>query len=244
MPAFIDLTGQRFGRLLVLHRDMTKTTKTGGVSYICLCDCGNTTSRPRNTLVTGNTKSCGCLKAEQQIHELGWNHPDVRNPRRKQLYAQKKAAGHVRIRNAAYYERSRARHQERMQENPEAVRETWRKAKKQYSISHPGSDTENTRRRRARIMGAAVNDFTNTQWEEMKAAYGYRCVYCPHDCWRCRQKKHTLTQDHITPLSKGGDNTASNIVPACLSCNSKKNDGDVLKPIQPLLLLVSKPITN
>ncbi len=32
--------------------------------WACLCDCGNTTTVSRNSLSTGNTKSCGCL------HEL------------------------------------------------------------------------------------------------------------------------------------------------------------------------------
>ena len=32
----------------------------------------------------------------------------------------------------------------------------------------------------------------------MLTAYGYRCVYCGH-------KLQRLTQDHITPISKGGN---------------------------------------
>jgi hypothetical protein len=223
MPAFIDLTGQRFERLLVLHRD---TTKTDAVYYVCLCDCGNTTVLNRRKLATRNTKSCGCLKAEQKIHELGWDHPDVANPRRRELYAQKRAMGHKRVRTEAYYARRREKHQERMQENPESVRKVWRNS---------------SRSRRASLMGAAINDFTEAQFEEMKALYGYRCVYCPTNCKACKNRTHELTPDHITPISKGGDNTARNIVPACLPCNKKKNRYAVLKPVQPVLLLLSPP---
>ena len=32
------------------------------------------------------------------------------------------------------------------------------------------------------------------------------------------------TRDHVIPISKGGNNTKENIVPACGSCNSKKKD--------------------
>jgi HNH endonuclease len=226
MPPFKDLSGQRFDCLLVLRRDPDRPAKTNGVYFLCLCDCGNTTSRASTVLTRQTKKICYCLKEKPRKHELGWNHPDVRNPRRRELYAQKRDVGHVRVRDEAYRERKRERHQERMQEEPEAVRALWR------SGSH---------RRRANIMGAAINDFTDAQWEEMKAAYGYRCVYCPTHCKACKNKTHKLTPDHITPLSKGGDNTASNIVPACLPCNKKKNRYAVLKPVQPVLLLLSPP---
>jgi 5-methylcytosine-specific restriction endonuclease McrA len=45
-----------------------------------------------------------------------------------------------------------------------------------------------------------------------------RCAYCgsPATTW-----------DHIVPVSKGGSTTPSNVVPACASCNSSKNDRDV-----------------
>jgi 5-methylcytosine-specific restriction endonuclease McrA len=44
--------------------------------------------------------------------------------------------------------------------------------------------------------------------------YGNKCYYCGSN------KK--LTVDHRFPLSKGGLNCPSNIVPACMSCNQKK----------------------
>lgn len=85
--------------------------------------------------------------------------------------------------------------------------------------------------RRSRKRNAPINDFTAQQWSAMQAAYAYRCVYCK------KQFKGKLTQDHIQPLSKGGSHTFTNIVPACRSCNSKKHDGLVLKPVQPLLFV-------
>ena len=93
--------------------------------------------------------------------------------------------------------------------------------------------------RKKRIKNATINDLTLAQWKEIKAAYGHRCMYCPPTCWRCRDKKHKLTMDHIIPLSKGGNHTASNIVPACHSCNSKKYTGPPPQPVQPLLLTIA-----
>lgn len=60
----------------------------------------------------------------------------------------------------------------------------------------------------------AVCDLTAEQWEFIKRWYDHRCAYC--------YQKKSLTQDHFIPISKGGSHTADNIVPACRSCNSRK----------------------
>lgn len=98
--------------------------------------------------------------------------------------------------------------------------------------AQPDRVLEQAKRRRAKLKGAPVNDLTMAQWREIKAAYGYCCVYCG-------LKPRALTQDHITPLSKGGSHTASNVVPACLRCNTSKRDGAPPAPVQPLLLTLA-----
>ena len=103
-----------------------------------------------------------------------------------------------------------------------------------YRSTHPEIvQTQNTRRR-ARKRNALINDFTGAQWLEIKAAYRHRCVYCG-------RKMQRLTQDHIMPLSQGGAHSVSNIVPACISCNSKKHTGPPPVPVQPLLLTINPP---
>lgn len=57
----IDLTGQKFNRLLVIKRDLSRK----GVYWICQCDCGNQVSVLSQNLRTGNTQSCGCLNREK-----------------------------------------------------------------------------------------------------------------------------------------------------------------------------------
>lgn len=69
-------------------------------------------------------------------------------------------------------------------------------------------------RRKAHI-NATVDKITVKQWNEIKAAFQHHCVYC-------LKKFARLTMDHIIPLSRGGDHTAGNIVPACGRCNSSK----------------------
>lgn len=97
---------------------------------------------------------------------------------------------------------------------------------------NPQSVRACAQRRRARKNLAVINDLTVKQWEAIKASYGYRCIYCG-------KKTIALTQDRITPISKGGDHTVSNIVPACRPCNARKYIGAPLRPIQPLLLVAS-----
>ena len=55
-----DLTGQRFGKLIVIERvEGVKPT-----TWLCKCDCGKFVKVHRNNLISGATKSCGCLRAK------------------------------------------------------------------------------------------------------------------------------------------------------------------------------------
>ncbi len=59
MAKVIDMTGQRFGRLTVLQR--AGFDKWGNSTWLCLCDCGIKKVLGRPNLMSGNTRSCGCL---------------------------------------------------------------------------------------------------------------------------------------------------------------------------------------
>lgn len=63
MGKFIDITGQKFGRLIVLNRT-EKRNACGQVYWNCLCECGNICEISGTALRTGHTKSCGCYSAE------------------------------------------------------------------------------------------------------------------------------------------------------------------------------------
>lgn len=58
---FKDLTGQRFGRLLVISLNHIDN---GKAYWNCKCDCGNQISVLRSSLTSGNTQSCGCYKKD------------------------------------------------------------------------------------------------------------------------------------------------------------------------------------
>lgn len=63
---FLDITGQKFGRLLVLSVDHRDMDNQGNSTYfwLCQCDCGNTKIVKGTALRSGTIVSCGCMQAE------------------------------------------------------------------------------------------------------------------------------------------------------------------------------------
>ena len=59
----LDLTGYRFGKLLVVA--LASHTPYQPTKWRCVCDCGNTTIASVGDLRCGDTKSCGCLRYER-----------------------------------------------------------------------------------------------------------------------------------------------------------------------------------
>lgn len=57
----INLTGQRFGRLVVQKREGNYGKHA---AWLCMCDCGNTVVQPSGALRSGNSQSCGCLRSD------------------------------------------------------------------------------------------------------------------------------------------------------------------------------------
>lgn len=62
MPKFIDLSGQRFGRLIVI--EFSHVNKQGNSMWKCECECGKQCISRGVDLKSGNTSSCGCLRSE------------------------------------------------------------------------------------------------------------------------------------------------------------------------------------
>lgn len=59
----MDLTGQRFGRLVVVCR-AANDGRGKQTCWLCRCDCGRESSPRAGSLKNGNTTSCGCAKTD------------------------------------------------------------------------------------------------------------------------------------------------------------------------------------
>lgn len=83
MGRLIDVTNQRFGRLLVLGRACEKST-SGNIRWNCICDCGNHVVADGYSLRHGITRSCGCLQRDVASARAKTN-PAFRHHAGKQL---------------------------------------------------------------------------------------------------------------------------------------------------------------
>lgn len=184
---------------------------------------------------------------KKRLYDLAWQrahagaHPEIisarnrasharhraeRNARKHELYQLNLEENRLKARvyHAAHKaQRSAADHRWR-QKNPAYAHA--------YRLEHPEVFIASNHKRRARKLQAPLNDLTSAQWREIKEHYGHRCVYCG-------RKMTRLAMDHIIPLAKGGSHTASNVVPACKSCNSRKHTGPPPVPVQPVLLTLA-----
>jgi hypothetical protein len=68
----VDLTGQRFGRLMVIGQAPSVITDANvyRTMWHCQCDCGNKAVVGGENLKMGITKSCGCLRRENASRRL------------------------------------------------------------------------------------------------------------------------------------------------------------------------------
>lgn len=91
-----------------------------------------------------------------------------------------------------------------------------REYNREYAEKNPEMMRHKAKVRRARLAGAQ-GSHTLKQWLDRVQFFGWSCRYCGRGLYPT-----TLTKDHQIPISKGGSEWASNLVPACRSCNSTK----------------------
>ena len=68
-----DLSGKRFGKLLVIKQGPYLNVKNNRVTWDCICDCGNNHNIRTSALTSGGSKSCGCGKIKLKPGEAAFN---------------------------------------------------------------------------------------------------------------------------------------------------------------------------
>ena len=58
----MDIVNKKFNRWTVISK--APNDKTGHTRFLCKCECGNTSLVLRQNLISGTSKSCGCLAKE------------------------------------------------------------------------------------------------------------------------------------------------------------------------------------
>ena len=82
-----DLTGQRFGRLVVVSKNEEVSEQKKSLHWNCKCDCGNEKIIWGSDLKRGKTQSCGCLNNElskERMEEYLRTHKGKLSPNYKQ----------------------------------------------------------------------------------------------------------------------------------------------------------------
>lgn len=126
-------------------------------------------------------------------------------------------------------ERDRAVARERYAQDPTrkknaalAYYERNQEARAQYArdwrLENPHRRRTQHDRRHLKIVGnPGYCPFGRQEWERLLRRHDYCCAYCGI-------RPDRLQQDHVVPIARGGRHAIANILPACTTCNARKND--------------------
>lgn len=166
-----------------------------------------------------------CSKYIKNYYELN---KDRLTEYKRQYYTENKTR--IREQHKQYYGSNKNKAKERNKCYRESYKEKIAEQNKKYYIANKEKIKERSReyhklnidkwniwkqRRRAKEK-ELPHELTAEQWGIIKDAFNNRCCYCG--------KELPLTQDHFIALDNGGEFSVNNIVPACKSCNSSKNN--------------------
>lgn len=231
----LDLKGKRFSKLLTISRAPNKRHRDRpAVYWYCICDCGIRIAVRSSSLLSGNTKSCGCLRAEfNSGHYI---------PGKGKIDLSGKIFGLLTVLNEngraatgggiMWLCRCRCGKETTVcgadLRRGETVSCGCARHRNPNSPLRPLSRrlvgrTAGAKRRRA--IRASEECFTPQQILDLLIKQHYRCANpaCPTPR---RSIKTRFDQDHIMPIVLGGSNSIENIQLLCPPCNNKKRAKD------------------
>lgn len=137
----------------------------------------------------------------------------------KEYYKNNKES--IAIRENLYREENAETIAERKKQYYQDNKETINKKHKIYNMNNrEGSKMRSQKRRN--LKASLVSDFTLEEWEKCLLFFDYKDAYTG-------LTMDISSQDHVIPLSKGGNYTVSNIVPCDKNINASKSNKDMKK---------------
>jgi 5-methylcytosine-specific restriction endonuclease McrA len=168
------------------------------------CKCGvELTDDNRSSSTPSRCKSC------QKIYMAEY---DKKNAQKKRAYMKE------------YEQNNKQTIQEKRKiyDNQEHRKIVHRTFTDRWKQNNPEKAKQNRREgnRKHRLLRRCVpGTHSQIEFYEKCLQFYWQCAYCSTGL-----NKKTVTEDHVIPLSKGGNDDIDNIVPCCYSCNSSKND--------------------
>jgi len=237
-----DLSGQKFGKLLVVQE--AGRTKTQRVLWACLCECGGKKLIASSLIINGSARSCGCARSEALLGNkrgLGTKRtPESRAKMSKALTGRTFSVIHCDRIRASRTEEFRETQSERVsgannpnygKQTPEDVKNILHHAMlgNKHLLGHKHSPETRQKMSEKRKGGNHWNwkggvtadpyglDFQNREFRTMIFERdGYKCQN--PDCWgTCRGlRRHHINYNKM-------DCAADNLITLCQSCNMRAN---------------------
>lgn len=171
-------------------------------------------------------------RAENPDREFAYVHKR-RSEKKKEITAYQRVYRLKHLERAR--EQGRRRAERFRQNNPNKITEMTRKyyvnfgsvilaRNRKWIKGHPLAAIVKSQNRRLRF-AQVKRTLTTREWAIIVNNYDGRCAYCGRG-------EVKMTMDHIIPISKGGEHTANNVVPACKPCNSRKRN-NIWRPFNP-----------
>lgn len=212
-----NIKSMRFGKLLVI--DKTDIKYRGNYFWKCLCDCGNILLIRSGSLLSGNTKSCGCSRLDYiKDNCVKWLKPGevfgrltvigcIGKRNKRYLYLCKCICGNEKVVKAVSLRTGETTSCGCY--NRDRIREA--------CTTHGMSETLEYNRMKShkrRELKRSIDFEWTVEMEQDLKNFFTSCVIC--------NSTEKLCTDHVKPLSKGYGLRPGNAVRLCSRCNSIK----------------------
>lgn len=222
-----DISGLKFGRLSVVS--LVRMSKKGSM-WMCRCDCGGSITARIDSLTSGNTSSCGCIRREAIAAS---NRISIEGHRFGKLVAIESVgstpAGSVRWRCVCDCGGEKVSTTAKLRFGRViSCGCTVRTASAAYMPAHVRAKaSEYGHRRRVQASGAG-GSFTAAEIDDLYRKQRGKCACCRVAL------KNVFHRDHIIAVANGGSGLIENIQLLCAPCNQSKGAKDPIAWAQSL----------